>query len=357
VSRAARLGILPLVSLIAALVPWPPTLVESIYARGLYPRIQPVATTISNVVPFALLDVFVLGFLLVVVASAARGWRPSRRPLPAAIAAGLSIVQLGCVAFLWFLALWGLNYQRMPASARFGADPSILTDAAIRQAADVAVRRVNETYSAARRDELLTASALVPRLAPAFAAAQRELGMTWRMTPGRAKWSMAGMLFPWSGVDGMIDPLALEVILNPEVLPFERPFVLAHEWGHLAGFAGESEASFVGWLACLGGGRDARYSGWQALLMHLLRVLPEADVRGATAALDAGPSHDLDAVAARLRRRSPLAAMVSWRVYDRYLKANGVEAGVASYDEVVRLALSTPTGRSHLQFPEPRSVR
>ena len=41
--------------------------------------------------------------------------------------------------------------------------------------------------------------------------------------------------FTWTGVDGMINPLALESIVHPDLLPFERPFVLAHEWAHLAG--------------------------------------------------------------------------------------------------------------------------
>ena len=30
----------------------------------------------------------------------------------------------------------------------------------------------------------------------------------------------------------------------------ERPFVIAHEWAHLAGYADESEANFVAWLTC-----------------------------------------------------------------------------------------------------------
>ena len=49
----------------------------------------------------------------------------------------------------------------------------------------------------------------------------------------------------------MINPFGLEVLVNPDLLPFERPFVAAHEWAHLAGYADESEASFVGWLTCM----------------------------------------------------------------------------------------------------------
>ena len=51
----------------------------------------------------------------------------------------------------------------------------------------------------------------------------------------------------------MTDPFFLEVIVNPDVLPIERPFVVAHEWAHLAGYADESEANFVAWLTCAHG--------------------------------------------------------------------------------------------------------
>ena len=44
------------------------------------------------------------------------------------------------------------------------------------------------------------------------------------------------------------------------------------------------------------------------------------------------------------REVSPRVAEAGWRVYDSYLKANRVEAGAASYDEVVRLVLGLRVG-------------
>ena len=132
------------------------------------------------------------------------------------------------------------------------------------------------------------------------------------------------------------------MILNPEVLPFERPFVLAHEWAHLAGHAPESEASFVAFLACLQGTREAQYSGWLDLFLHVLRNAAGASAAGV-------------ARGARRRARAPTCApstpacgacsrpftSVSWSVYDQYLRANRVESGVANYDEVVTLVLGS----------------
>jgi hypothetical protein len=58
--------------------------------------------------------------------------------------------------------------------------------------------------------------------------------------------------------------------------------------------------------------------------------------------LDSGPRDDLRAIAERQRRNvRPLIANAGWQVYDRYLKANRVEAGAASYRQVVQLVLET----------------
>jgi hypothetical protein len=45
---------------------------------------------------------------------------------------------------------------------------------------------------------------------------------------------------------------------------------------------------------------------------------------------------------------------VSWQVYDRYLRANRVDAGVASYDEVTRLVLGSALTESVATPPPAR---
>ena len=105
-----------------------------------------------------------------------------------------------------------------------------------------------------------------PRFRAAFSATMRALGHTAAVEPGRLKPSLIGPYFRWAGVDGMISPFTLEVLANPDLLPFERPFVAAHEWGHLAGFGDEAEASFIGWVTCMHADVPMQYSGWLFLL-------------------------------------------------------------------------------------------
>ena len=68
------------------------------------------------------------------------------------------------------------------------------------------------------------------------------------------------------GVSGMLAPLMLETYLNPDLTGPERPYVLAHEWAHLSGFAPEEDASFVGRLAALRADVPSQYSVWLFLV-------------------------------------------------------------------------------------------
>ena len=142
----------------------------------------------------------------------------------------------------------------------------------------------------------------------------------------------------------MTDPYFLETLVVRDLLPFEQPFVVAHEWSHLAGYANESEASFVGWLTCVRAGEEHAYSGWLFLYGEVISEV-SADDRRSLPELAPGPRADRRAIADRFRRNvNPQLFTAGWIVYDRYLKANRVEAGAASYAQVVRLVLGTRFG-------------
>jgi hypothetical protein len=129
-------------------------------------------------------------------------------------------------------------------------------------------------------------------------------------------------------------------------LEFERPFVVAHEWAHLAGYADESEASFVGWLTCLRGDAASRYSGWLFITPHLIGHLDPDSRPEIWESMDEGPLADLRAVSERVSAVVPVVQQNANRVYDRYLRANRVEAGIGSYGLVVDLVLGSRLGQA-----------
>jgi hypothetical protein len=190
-------------------------------------------------------------------------------------------------------------------------------------------------------------------MGPAFADVRHDLGLSRRAIPGLPKSTVLGAYFRRASISGMINPFLLEVMLTPDALPFERPALLAHEWGHLAGYAHEAEAGFVGWVIAMRSGVQGQYSAWLDLYPRLSAALPPDRRVALEATLGGGPRSDYRAIAQRLARASPRLSEAAWRGYDRFLKANQVAEGVASYDRVVVLIVGTRF-RDHWRF-EPSS--
>jgi len=190
----------------------------------------------------------------------------------------------------------------------------------------------------------LTYEAAAAALADPMNAALADLNRTRLRRPGRPKTSLLlTPFFTWSGVNGMIDPLALESIVHPDLLPFERAFVLAHEWAHLAGQADEAEASAVGWLACMKGTPQTAYSASLYLVMEGMSELPGESRRRLWPQIDPGVRRDYDAVVQRMtRQQKPQVQATATRVYDSYLRANRVADGTRSYSRALTLILAPP---------------
>jgi hypothetical protein len=328
---------------ILALTPLPRAVIERVYSRGLYAALQPKVTALTNRSAVSWLDV------LVVVCSVAIVWtwivRLRRREagmLRTLVGLMIDTACAAAIIYLWFLTAWGLNYQREPLSAQLDFREDRITRAGLRELAVRNVDALNSLYTTAHEQGWPELRDVPGRLGSAFVRAQDDLELGWRVQPGVPKRSILNLYFTTVSVDGMTDPFFLETLANQSLLPFERESTVAHEWAHLAGYADESEANFLGWLICMRGPAAAQYSGWLALYGTVMRSLPRAEREEIAATLAAGPREHLRAIAHRIESQtSPTASRAGYAVYDRFLKANRVEAGVHSYGLVVRLLLGT----------------
>jgi hypothetical protein len=334
-----------LIALAAAVAPLPSALIERAYSTGLYPRIQRVVTSTSNLVPFALLDALIIVTLVAWLISIGVDFARHCHWMRIGARLLMRTIVWSATLYLVFLLVWGLNYRRVRLADKVRFDPHAISSDAAMSLAMVTVGQLNALHDQAHEigwPELTTVDA---SLATSLDRIERELGASATAVAGRPKVTLLDPYFRRAGVDGMTDPYFLETMVQSQVLPFERSFIVAHEWAHLAGFADESEASFVGWLTCLRGSIPDRYSGWLFLYGELTRAVHPRDRGELSARLAPGPAADIEAMAHRLRRQVNLTVSAAgWRVYDRYLKANRVEAGIASYADVVRLVLGTSFG-------------
>ena len=317
--------------------------VENVYSTGVYPHLAACVKSLTRWSPVPLLDV-----LLVTTAAGLPAWwiRKIRaagagRKWLAAGQAAFGTLTLAAGLVCAFELLWGLNYQRLPLTAKLDWDSKRATQQAALVLSWSAIEHLNAEVGAARGQPMPAPERWRAALERSFQQVVRELGHGPSFSGVAPRTSILNPLLGAEGVDGFMSPFGYEVILEDSVLPFETPFLLAHEWSYVAGFADESEANFIGILACLRSDIPAvRYSGWLNLYFYLPKRSPNAAEEWPE--LSPRVVSDINEIQARVRKRyKPAVANAQARIYDRFLKANRVPSGIGSYSLVTRLILGT----------------
>src|SRR2546430_14553084 len=137
-----------LAGMAAALLPVPAWWIERWYSEGVYSRLQRSVTAASNAIDWSLFDlVCLLGVtagLFAIVRSVQRaGWiRGSARAI-------WRVAMLGSIVYLTFLAMWGLNYRRVPLADKLAFDRARVTAAATAGLARRAANELNRLHDAA----------------------------------------------------------------------------------------------------------------------------------------------------------------------------------------------------------------
>lgn len=334
----------PILAVIAALTPIPAWAIEEFYSRDMYPWLQRVMTEATNILPFALLDVILVVTAIAVLHRIYRLFHVMRqRGLIDALWEALRRIVRGvAIAVILFLWAWGFNYRRLPLETVVpGGVPAQPTVEALKLAFSDSAALAARLRKVVQPEGRFHSIALALR--EPMNDALRSLNREPLVKVSEPKFSLVlTPFFNWSGVTGMTNPFGLETIVLPDLLPFERPFVVAHEWGHLSGHADEAEANAIGWLACMKGDPTLAYSASLFLITETASALPEGVTQDLMGKLDAGVRSDLDAIAERMRQEHPAVQRTASRVYDEYLRANRVADGNASYGRSLQLILSPP---------------
>jgi hypothetical protein len=356
--RVARRHAAEIVLIVVAIVlqyaDLPARWIENDYANGIYATLARTFVPIANAAPFTIGDGIFAAVALGLIGYWIVAWRRdggSRGGRAATIA--LRTVAAGALIAIWFDAAWALNYRRVPVISRVAFDPTRVTAHNVAAFSAAIVTALNATAPLAHAEHPSEAT-LETALAQAFSPVVRRLGDRYAVLVSRPKRTLFNWWFGMAGVGGMWDPFAYETVLNADFLPFERPFAIAHEWGHVAGFGDESDANLIAALTTMRAPDPfIRYSG----LFWVYASLPDADRR----AIPLSPLVRADITAARrrfFRAYNPRLYALQWYVYDKYLRANRVAAGVVSYSLFVQVLVATPRDSDGLPLPRPaRSAR
>jgi len=334
----------PFFALLAMFVPIPPTIVEEFYSRDMYPWLQNLFTGVTNFLPFALLDIVLIAVVLATLFRIKRLFFVARQRgiFDALWELFRRVIRLASFVTIFFYWAWGFNYHRVPLEStlpeKSAPKPSLeMLEGAIIDANGLASR----LRPLVANGPELGYPEIKDRLKGPLNLALKQLGRPQLEREGRPKYSLLlTPLFTSIGLTGMTNPLGLETIVHPDLLPYERPYVLAHEWAHLSGHADEAEASAIGWLACMRGGNELAYSASLHLIIEASGVLPDEMRRTIMTRVDSGVRADIDAIVARRHNERPAVQKTAELVYDEYLRANHASDGAGSSRRALALILS-----------------
>lgn len=312
-----------------------PEWVETFYTERFYFALTGLLSPLTSAVPFSLSEIWL--YLCVLAASGfgvqllrRDAWQRSWRQMLLAVVLLVS----------WFYVAWGCNYFRAPLAQQLGfaRTPAALDSLTFRRYLEQSIALTNRAWQPVAAWHL---SRLDSMLEHSYQRLFSDLSLA--LAPGRRrpKHLLVPAVLNYTLTSGIFSPFLHEIHLNSELLPVELPFVLAHEKAHQMGYARESEASFLGVLACLVSADSAvQYAGHLALLETFwARASQLHDADSLRRRVRPEVHADLIAVRQRSLRYRGVLSQISRRMYDAYLRANRVSGGTQNYGEVIELMI------------------
>lgn len=340
-----------LAALMYFLLPHFPKFCEYIISRGVYRIIAFPLEWFMSIFPFSVTEAVVvlsspilLTLLIIWILKIKKADSKKR-----AIEGGCRFVAW-CLslALLMFMIMHGGNYYRFTVGEllelpdrRYNAEELYLVTTDLVKKASAAREKLPEDengcaiLSVSKSDFLLLADDCYDTLSKDYPFLKTGV---WRV-----KSVMLSHWWSYTGTTGVYCPWLAESSINTDVPPSEWGHTATHEIAHTMGFAKENECNFLGWLACAKSGQaDYEYSGYLQAYIYCGNALYKADKelwRKATANCSKGMIRDIKQHNAYWDSFESEVMETSQSFNDSFIKANRVESGILSYNQMVELVL------------------
>jgi len=327
------------------------SLAEKLYSRGIYAGIRWVWDNTLGFSPLPLLYFILFAAVIWVSCRIALFFfrKKADRSLSFPRKIGRALLRIaawigGLLFFFYFL--WGFNYNRVGLERQLKLETGPLSLTALAEEADWATRMTAEARASIPG---ATAAALGGEGYPKNIESilRRSLtGILEKMgypVSGRVRvrlFQPGGWLMRFSS-SGIFIPFLGEGYIAGNLLPFEIPFTMAHEMAHGYGICEEGAANFLAFLACESSAIPAvRYSGflsyWSQVFAETRRLGPEA-IQALREKIPDGMKADLRAEGENWRRFQGPLRRIGETINQNYLKSQGIQEGIRSYDRMVLL--------------------
>lgn len=321
-----------------------PAFVENIYSNGLYPIIAGFLRQILGWIPFSIGDLayFVVGILLLV-------WFINlfRKPKNWKII-GLEIVKVFSIFYFLFHLLWAFNYYREPLFDKMqiereysDADLLRFTKEMIRQTNAIQVTLTNDPNNKVTNN--LTQEQIFDLSVNGYENVAKRHSFFAYHSPSIKK-SLISLPLSYMGFSGYLNPFTNEAQVNDCVPMINFPFTACHEMAHQIGYASESEANFIGFLAVTQNENlHFKYAGYSSAVRYCLRnweARNPAIIKQLLSEINPGVLQNFEDSALHWQQYETFIEDGFKIFYDNFLKANQQEDGLESYSKFLNLLIN-----------------
>lgn len=338
--------LLPIQILIVYWLSHYPDFIEKYYSNGIYPIISSFFRIILGWIPFSVGDIFLLIALFLIIK---RFWQLITRKARVNTRSFFNFTSKISILYFCFYLFWGMNYYRKPLAQNIGLtipnydieEITVLTEKLLVKTQEIHFQLTkNDTIPV---QTVYSQTELLQKTGDGYEIlAKKYPELKYSFT--KVKKSIFSIPMSYMGFSGYINPLTGESQVSYTTLDYNIPAIACHEAAHQIGYANESEANFIGYLAAIHN-KDLlfQYSGYLMALEYALGNIYRKDkdlfneIRNR---LPIGVKKNLKERFSRHEKyKNPLMHYFH-EMYSTYLKANKQKDGMKSYSNMIGLVMA-----------------
>lgn len=299
--------------------------VELWYASGVYPYIAAGMRYLVGWLPISFGDLLYVAAIIYSIVTLRKSFRRSFVTTARRLFTVLSLT------WLIFHVLWGFNYYRTSIPDQFKLERGEVKKEEIVAFAEYSLREANKLgireqgIGVIDKNLITSAYEKLSKLHPQ---------LTYH--PISFKSSLFGVMGNYMGYGGYYNPFTGEAQINDHMPSFMLPYIAVHEVAHQLGYAKESEANFIGYLAAMHSEDSLlRYSANLEMFLYANRALRRFDSTLA--------KQNMERLSPRIKKDladykvfaekyyGPVDKFVTW-FYTGFLNFNNQPEGMMSYN-------------------------
>jgi hypothetical protein len=322
-----------------------PEFVERWYSNGLFPYLSKGSRIFFGLFGFSIGDI-IYGIVIFLALrwfwKTRKTWRKNYKDNI------LKILGAFSVFYFLFHLLWAMNYHRVPLHEKMGIEKQYTTEELVVFTQRM-IARTNEMHRLIEKNDSLkvvvpyTIDKIYSRSIDGYTEMQQQFPY-FAFEHESIKSSLISTPLSYMGFGGYLNPFTNEAQVNGKLPLYSLGATACHEMSHQIGYASESEANFIGYMASIHN-KDLyfKYAGYTLALKYCLRNLNKIDENKAKSlaklVLPGVVANFKESEAFNKKYESFVETIFEY-FYDNYLKLNKQEDGLETYSKFVGLLVN-----------------